>query len=297
VKSDYTIILFYRYIEIPDPQKLLEEQREICQRLNLKGRVIIAGEGINGTLEGKSEDIEEYIRLTIKDERLRNIDFKESEGTGEAFSKLSIKVRDEIVSGHFGELDVKPWEVTGKRIKPEGLRKLIKSGEDFYIVDMRNDFEQASGRFENSVLPGMSSYRDLPKVLPKLGSLKKKKVVTVCTGGVRCEKASGFLLKNGFGDVYQLEGGIVRYMEKYPNQDFKGSLYVFDNRLLWNADHLGGEHEILGKCESCGESSEHYINCKDDECHRHFILCGRCVSKTAGFCPGGCRVDRFGEAL
>lgn len=292
--SKYTIILFYKYTEIDDSEKLRDAQKELCKALNLKGRIIVASEGINGTLEGKDEDIKKYIEEMKRDDRFKDVDFKVSDGTGQAFPKLTIKARDEIVSGHFGEKDVRPWEKTGKHIKPEELRKLIKSGKDFYIVDMRNDFEQKSGYFEGSVLPGMGNFRDLPKVLETLSPIKNKPVVTVCTGGVRCEKASGFLLNNGFSEVYQLEGGIVRYMEKYPGEDFKGSLYVFDNRLTMNF----GEHEVVGRCESCQVPSENYINCQDDVCHRHFIMCENCTDENnQALCPNGCRKDRFGKLI
>ncbi|MBI3342296.1 hypothetical protein HY024_04190, partial [Candidatus Curtissbacteria bacterium] len=220
----FSVLLYYKYVQIEDPAALMYAQKELCERLDLKGRIIVAKEGINGTVEGKKVDIEKYIETMKKDETFQKTHFKLSQGTGSAFVKLSVKVRDEIVSGHLMSWDVNPNETTGKYLTAEQLHQWIAAKKQFYIVDMRNDYEQEVGAFENSVLPGLSNFRDLPKVLPKLEHLKDETVVTVCTGGVRCEKASGFLVKHGFADVYQLFGGIVTYMEKYPNEDFGGAL-------------------------------------------------------------------------
>lgn len=264
------------------------EQKGLCQRLGLKGRVIIAAEGINGTLEGKSADVKKYCEVLKKDERFFDVDFKLSRGTGDAFPKLSVRVRDEIVSGHLGNM-INPQKVSGEYITAEQLHAWIDSKREFYIVDMRNDFEQEVGHFEGSILPGLAVFADLPKVLGKLKSLKHKTIVTVCTGGVRCEKASGFLVKNGFTDVYQLYGGIVTYMEKYPNEDFAGALYVFDGRIVMGFNMDDPKRKIVGKCAVCAIPSEHFVNCKDPWCNRHFICCEKCVDKNGKIlCPMGC---------
>lgn len=255
----------------------MEVQRLLCQKLGLKGRIIIAEEGINGTVEGLKGNTSKYIQEMKKDSRFSDIVFKKSEGTGSAFPKLFVRVRPEIVEGDLANLDVKPWEITGKYLSSEKLHEWIRSKKEFYIVDMRNDYEQISGYFEGSILSKMSQFRDLPKFVEKLKHLKGKTIVTVCTGGVRCEKASGFLVKNGFSDVYQLKDGIVSYMEKYPNEDFKGSLYVFDNRLIMGFNRDDPKREIVGQCMKCGKKSENYVNCAYDFCHLHFICCSECL--------------------
>lgn len=288
----YQILLWYKYVPIENPVHEMRELRRLCEALNLKGRIIIASEGINGTVEGTIKDTEKFIKTTEKDPRFTGIHWKKSEGTGMAFPKLSIKVREEIVSMHLHENDIKPWSVTGKYLTPEELHSWFENKVEFYIVDMRNDYEHQSGYFEGSILPPLTNYRDLPKLLPMLKDLKDKKVLTVCTGGVRCEKASGFLVSNGFSDVYQLYGGIVSYMEKYPNEHFKGKLYVFDQRILMGFNITDPSHEIVGKCEKCKEKSEHYINCDTIGCHRHFILCEKCIDKFGQICPEGCQYAR-----
>lgn len=313
-KNNWQILLFYKYVHIENPEAEKARQMELCKTLDLKGRIIIASEGINGTVEGTIENTEKYMEEIVKDKRFANIDWKKSMGNGSAFPKLSIKTRKEIVSLHLedevGVCDVDPNQITGVHLKPEELHEWLMENKaasaqgfgeprEFYIVDMRNAYEFKVGHFENSILPPIENFRDLPKVVEQIKHLKNKTVLTVCTGGVRCEKASGFLITQGFTDVYQLENGIVSYMEKYPNEDFKGKLYVFDGRVAmgFHTDDLN--HEIIGKCDSCGEKTENYINCANPVCHRHFIACSKCVEKGNGnvFCPGGCVLSRHGRKI
>lgn len=273
----HQVLLYYKYTKIKNPQDLKEEQKKLCQQLNLKGRIIIAEEGINGTVEGTLENTEEYVRLMINDLRFKNMNFKKSEGNGNAFPKLSVKVRPEIVAARLPE--VNPNEVTGRYITADELHKWFEEGREFYTVDMRNDYEYISGYFENSIFSGLHNFYDLPSVLPALENLKNKTIVTVCTGGVRCEKASGFLVLNGFKDVYQLKDGIQTYMEKYPNSYFKGKLYVFDNRLTVGFNTDDPSHEIVGKCYHCNKPCDSYTNCEYDVCHYHYICCEDCRDK------------------
>lgn len=276
----HKILLYYKYVNIDNPQELMEEQKRLCNELNLKCRIIVSQEGINGTLEGLEENTTKYMQLMLADKRFENMNFKVSEGTGNAFPKVSVKVRDELVSGHLGEEDVNPNEVTGKYMSAEELHELFNSDEEFYIIDMRNDYEHKVGYFKNSILPALSNFRDLPKILSEYEHLKDKKIVTVCTGGVRCEKASGYLIKKGFKNVYQLHNGIVTYMEKYPNEDFLGKLYVFDGRVVMGFETGSDKHVVVSKCDKCGKVSDHYIDCEYIHCKgpRHIICCEDCYS-------------------
>ncbi len=296
---EYQIILFYKYVFIDDPETVKTKQMQICEDLGLTGRCIIAFEGINATFEGTQENIKEYVQELEKDKRFQNIHFKYSAGTGYAFPKLSIKVRKEIVSLNLGTCDIDPNQITGIHLQPEKLHEWIKSGREFYIVDMRNVYEHKVGHFENSIMPPIENFRDLPKVVEQIKHLKNKTVLTVCTGGVRCEKASGFLITQGFTDVYQLDGGIVSYMEKYPNENFQGKLYVFDKRITMGFYTDDKNHKIVGKCDACAEESENYVNCANPVCHRHFIACEKCVKDAGGntFCPGGCVLSRHGRRI
>lgn len=287
----HQVILFYIYTTIADPEALAAEQRVLAERLGLKGRLIIAEEGINGTFEGTAENTENYIKSLQAEERFAAIHFKRSVGTGTAFPRLSVKVRAEIVSAHLGPQDLNPRETTGTYLLPEELHDWIKQKKEFYVIDMRNDYEHRVGHFANSILPPLKNFRDLPAVLPQLESLRDKVIVTVCTGGVRCEKASGFLVKNGFSQVYQLYGGIVSYMEKYPNEDFLGVLYVFDGRVTMGFNVDDATHTVVGKCHLCGGLTENYIDCAYLHCqgHRHILCCAACTAAGKGFCSAECQ--------
>ncbi|MEN9649155.1 MAG: hypothetical protein RL094_122 [Candidatus Parcubacteria bacterium] len=293
--SAYTIILYYKYTHVADPEGFMNWHRSLCEKLGLKGRVLIAHEGINGTLEGTPENIKTYCEALHAQNgsegtfgNFSDVVFKTSPGTGDSFPKLKIKVRQEIVTARLGEDDVDPNKLTGVHLAPELLKQWYENGEDFQIIDMRNSYEFEVGHFKGSIDPGLRNFRDLPNILPKIEQFKEKKVVTVCTGGVRCEKASGYLMKKGFKDVYQLDGGMAKYMEKFPGQDFDGALYVFDNRITMDTTK---ERAIVGKCHHCGVACERFVNCPYDVCHYQFLCCEKCEKETPDLqklCPMKC---------
>lgn len=288
--QEFIVLLYYKYTPIDNPEKLMEEHRAFCKEHNLKGRIIIATEGINGTVEGFANDIKKYVEWIKAQDNFSDIHFKYSKGEGKTFPKLSVKVRSEIVAGRLGEWDVKPWETTGKYIYPEELHQWINNSKKFFIVDMRNSYEHEVGHFKDSIFAPMQTFTDLPNVLPLLEKIDKETpIVTVCTGGVRCEKASGFLVKNGFKNVFQLYGGIVSYMEKYPGEDFLGSLYTFDQRVIMAFNFDDPDRIIVGKCKVCYNNSENYTNCADPFCNRHYIACEKCLENGKVKCPMGCR--------
>lgn len=284
--NNYRVILFYRYTEITDSERTKMDQIDLCEKLNLKGRIIIANEGINVTLEGLEKDVKQYIKKIKFEFKMKDGEFKISKGTGKAFPKLSVKVRNEIVSSHLGKSDINPSRITGKYLYPEQLHKWFKKNKKFYIVDIRNDYEHEIGYFENSLLAPFKNFRDLPKIIERISDLKDETILTVCTGGVRCEKASGFLINSGFKNVYQLYGGIVSYMEKYPNKNFLGKLYVFDGRIAIGFNTDSPKHKKVGKCVFCNSPADTYIDCKYIHCksQRHFVTCDKCLIKFRGYC-------------
>lgn len=280
-KSLYDIILFYKYVSIRDRESLRKAQFDLCAKMKLRGRIIVGREGINGTLEGTRSGISKYISSLRSDARFSNIVFKHSAGIGNAFPKLSVKVRDEIVTLGVPVSNRKK----GKYVQPKELRSWFRANEDMAILDVRNKYETQAGYFRDSLTPAIANFRDVPKLVEDLKEYKEKKVVMVCTGGIRCEKASRLFREKGYKNVYQLEGGIATYIKKYPGQDFLGSLYVFDNRILMRSK----KSSVVGTCASCKEPSERYTNCAYDPCHIHFICCESCEGNQEGYCSESCK--------
>lgn len=293
--TKFEILLYYKYVQLSDPDSVRDTQRALCEKLSLKGRIIVATEGINGTVEGTKENTQEYINAMHTIKEFAGITYKRSIGTGVAFPKLSVRTRPEIVTTGIQNLDVAKG--TGKYLSSEKLHEWFEQKKEFYIVDMRNDYEYSSGFFDNFIPSGLKNFFDLKDVLPRLSHLKNKTIVTVCTGGVRCEKASGLLVQNGFADVYQLQDGIQTYMEKYPNQHFKGKLYVFDKRITIGFNTDDPSHVIVGKCMLCEKFCDTYVNCEYNECHHHYISCKDCRDKETGFafCDKECKVHYIAQ--
>ncbi len=278
VYTDFKVILFYRFTPIADPAAFRDEQKAICLSLNLKGRLLIAPEGINGTFEGRPEDIEAYKKQLTEREAFKDMVFKESAGNGQGFSKLQVKAKKEVVT--LGMTDFNIPEETAAELTAEELHKLYEADEDFVVLDLRNDFEVEVGQFEKTVDPKLRNFRDLPEILPSLEHLKNKKVVAVCTGGIRCEKATCLLKREGFTNLYQLKDGIHTYMQHYPAKNFKGSLYVFDNRLVTTVvDNI--EHEIIGRCAYCGNKCEQFYSDDSQRPSRKVICCDACFGQHA----------------
>jgi UPF0176 protein len=282
----HQVLLFYKYVTIDNPSAYVNVFRMLCEKHKLQGRALVAEEGINATLEGLTEDTERFVKEWKEDARFSDVKIKRSPGTGTSFKKLSVKVREEIVGTKFPK-DVDPRVKTAPHLTPDELHAMYEKGEDFVVVDMRNSYEYASGHFVNSIDPGMNASRELPEKIQELEPIKKKKVVTVCTGGIRCEKMSGYLLHEGFENVYQLDGGMHSYMEKYPEGHFKGTLFTFDERMVMD---FGGNREIIGRCKLCKGTTESYQNCSNAECNMLFLVCEECTGDSGPiFCTPACK--------
>jgi len=275
-KTEHIVLLFYKFVDIENPEVVRLEQRALCENLDIKGRILIACEGINGTLEGTIDAVKEYKKVMKNDPLFSDMPFKESTGTGEAFPKLKVKVRKEIVTLGAGRFDVK--NETAKEITAEEFDALYEKDDDFVVLDLRNDFEVASGYFEKTIDPMLRHFRDLPEKVAELSHLKDKKIVTVCTGGIRCEKATCLLKKEGFNNIYQLKDGIHTYMEKFPGKRWKGTLFVFDNRMTSDISddvEISGK-EIVGTCFYCYAKTESYYNDDSVAPSRKLLVCDLC---------------------
>ncbi len=258
-------------------------QRELCVRLHLKGRIIVSKHGINGTLGGNIENLREYKREMNRSVIFKGIMYKWSDGTGNEFPKLSVKVRPELVA--FGapdaiQVDEHGVKNGGKHIKPEQLHKLMEErGEDVVFFDGRNAYEAAVGKFKNAVVPDTRTTHDFVKEIDsgKYDELKDKPVVTYCTGGVRCEILTPIMKEKGFTEVYQMDGGIVKYGEKYGDEGlWEGSLYIFDGRMN---QRFSEKSKDIGECVHCNGKTSNYENCANVACNRLVLVCENCANK------------------
>jgi|SRR5581483_6127378 len=275
-KDRYTIILFYKFFTVKNPERLRDQQKKLCETFGLRGRMLIAKEGVNATFEGTTQQVKSYIRYQKKTRAFKNVVFKESEGMGKAFTKLMVKIRPEIVTLGVGELNIK--KETAPVVTAHQLEAMYQRKEDFVVLDLRNDFEVQAGYFENTVNPNLKNFRDLPKKISELSHLKNKKTVAVCTGGIRCEKATVLLRQQGFSHLYQLKDGIHTYIKKYPGKHFKGSLFVFDNRMTTPIVETK-KREVVGKCFFCDAPCEEFYNDDSVRPSRKLLCCSACIMR------------------
>ena len=276
------ILLFYAFTPLADPEAIRLWQRDLCESLGITGRILLSKDGINGTVGGELADVKKYLRKTREYAPFKTMDVKWSEGEGNDFPRLSVRVRDEIVSfGAPGELEVTESGVVGggTRLTPEELHELVERKEVTFF-DRRNAFEAAIGRFDGAVVPDVATTRDFVAELDsgKYDHLKGSPIVTYCTGGIRCEVLSSLMVNRGFGEVYQLDGGIVKYGEKYGDQGlWSGSLYVFDDR---KSIDFSADAAVLGSCYACGVATKRMENCTEPTCRVQLVVCDEHASST-----------------
>jgi predicted sulfurtransferase len=279
------ILLFYKYVGIDKPTDILSWQQELGKQLNLKGRVFIADEGINGTLGGTVDEIDCYKHAMLQHPLFFDIDFKEGEGSANHFPSLKIKIKKEIV-----RLGIDPKILSAQdaadALTPIEAHALIQSNSpDLIVLDTRNDYESCVGTFEKAVIPNTKTFREFPQYIDNnIELFKDKNVLLFCTGGVRCERASAYLkLKNVAKNIYHIRGGIHNYVKEFPNGYFKGKNYVFDGRISTKVTD-----DILAQCHYCFAPYDDYTNCINAACNRHIIVCPGCITKHHNTCSDAC---------
>lgn len=277
------VILYYAFTPISDPQAIRLWQKTICQSLGLRGRILISSHGINGTLGGDMSALKKYVRATREYPGFKRIDFKWSDGKGDEFPRLQIRVRDELVAfGNPDELVVDENGVVGGGIhlRSDQVEKLVEErGDEVVFFDGRNAFEAKIGKFKNAIVPDVSTTRDFVNEIEsgKYDHLKEKPIVTYCTGGIRCEVLSAVMKNRGFKEVYQIQGGIVRYGKKYGDEGlWEGSLYTFDSRMALDFTNRA---KVIGECEKCSAPTNMFHNCANVACHDLILLCDDCAKK------------------
>lgn len=284
--SKYKILLFYKYVEINNPEEFVKEHLHWCIANDIKGRVFFAGEGVNGTVSGTTENIEKYKTHLTSYPEFSDIIFKVDDAEEHAFKKMHVRLKQEIVNGDLKEISVKNG---GKRLSPEELFKFYEEKKDFVIVDARNWYESKIGKFKNAITPPMKHFREWKKVVDEdLNDFKNKTIITYCTGGIRCEKASAYMVEKGFKDVYQLDGGIVNFIKKFPDTYWEGGMFVFDERRVVSPNSKE-ELKHIAKCHFCGKPASYYINCHNLDCDRIIISCHECKVENDYCCSDECR--------
>lgn len=281
------VLLFYKYISIEYPKQVVKWQKNICQELRLTGRIFVGHEGINGTLGGTIESTEQYKLLVSEHPLFGGIDFKESDGGAHCFSRLYVVDRKEVVHLGLDSEEISPKD-GGQHLTPAQAHALMTDKPDnLVILDTRNDYEWEIGKFKDAITPPIKNFREFPDYIDKnLDQFKDKEVLMYCTGGIRCERATSYLNSKGVANkVYQIEGGIHRYAEQYPDGYFRGKNYVFDHRIAVKVND-----DILGSCLLCAKPCDDYVNCLNAQCNKHFITCASCAEQFNGMCSEQCKL-------
>ncbi|MGX7349770.1 oxygen-dependent tRNA uridine(34) hydroxylase TrhO [Dolosicoccus paucivorans] len=288
MSQPYRVLLYYKYEHIEDPEAFATEHLAKCKELGIKGRILVAHEGINGTVSGTVEQTEAYKDYVHSLEGFEDLWFKEDKAEENAFHKIFVRPRKELVSLRLEE-DIDPLKLTGKYLDPVAFKEALLD-EDTVVLDTRNDYEYDLGHFEGAIRPDIRNFRELPQwVRDNKEKFMDKKVVVYCTGGIRCEKFSGWLLREGIEDVGQLEGGIAAY-GKHPETKgdlWNGKMYVFDERISVDINQVNPV--VIGKDWYDGTPQERYVNCANPECNRQFLTSKENEDKYLRGCCAECR--------
>ena len=275
------ILLYYKFSPISDPEAVKLWQKALTDSLNLRGRILISKHGLNGTVGGEMDDLKSYIKITKTYPAFKDIDFKWSDGTREDFPRMSVKTRRELVGfqNSEGEFQVNEKGVVGGgvHLTPNQVHELVEQfGDDVIFFDGRNEHEAKIGKFKNAIVPNTTTSRDFIAELEsdKYDGYKDKKIVTYCTGGIRCEVISAMMKKRGFKDVYQIDGGIVKYGEAYGDDGlWEGILRVFDDRMTVE---FSDRAKTIGECSHCQGKTSNFENCALNNCNELVLICDNC---------------------
>lgn len=282
--QNYIVVSFYKYLNLDDLAALQKRLLNYSISIGLTGKIYLASEGINGSIFGLRETVDAFKNELSSINGFDNIWFKESVTNIIAFTKMHVRIKKELVNLGIDGLTPNNG---GKRLSPEELKNFYESKKDFVIVDTRNSWESNIGRFKNAVTPSMHTFRDWKSVADKLEVYKDKTIVTYCTGGIRCEKASAYLVQKGFKDVYQLNGGILNYINNYPDTYWEGAMFVFDDRRIVEPN-TKEELKYIANCHHCGNPTSYHINCHNIDCDKLIVCCNECKIKFDYSCSESC---------
>jgi UPF0176 protein len=284
--KNFEVFSFYKYVTLNNPEAQVDYQKSLCQKLDLAARIIIAEEGINGVLSGPANQCQRYRDILMEIPGFRDIHFKVASTDKPYLRKIRVKHKDEIVNSALqATRDQSPLNDTGAHLSPTQF-KAMKDRSDVLVVDVRSDYETTIGHFKNALTLPISTFRELSDHMEELEDYKEKKILTYCTGGIKCEKATAMLKAKGFNEVYQLEGGILNYAQQEKGEDFEGKCYVFDERVVIDVNQVNPSY--TSHCIHCGELSARMINCANAACHQQVVVCEACGWEWEGCCSKEC---------
>lgn len=287
MENSIYVLAYYSFTSIEDPHAEVAKHKEFFATRDVRSRIYISHEGINGQMSASPESAEDYMAWLKSDSRFADVEFKIHHYHEHVFPRCSVKYRSQIVA-----LDAKvDAKEGGEHVPPSQWRQMLQEkDEDTLLLDVRNDYEWALGHFEGAELPTLETFREFPdyaRELKQTRDPKKTKVMMYCTGGIRCELYSALMKKEGFEKVYQLQGGIIKYGLEEGSDGWLGKLFVFDDRLSVPISEKE-EAPAIGKCYHCGEPSETYYNCANMDCNELFLSCPSCADLHKGCCCAGC---------
>ena len=286
--NKYKVISFYKYVNVENPESLATEHLDWCLANGVKGKVYLAKEGISGSVFGNDEVTSKYKNQLKSYKIFEDVWFKETPTDQVAFNKMHVRVKNEIVNSGLNKTSL---EYTAPKLTPEQLLKFYEDKKDFVIVDARNWYESKIGKFKNAITPQITHFREWPKVVESLSEYKDKTIVTYCTGGVRCEKASAYLREQGFKDVYQIDGGILNYIQQFPDTYWEGGMFVFDDRRVFEPN-TKEELKYTSNCHFCGKPTSYHINCHNIDCDKIIVCCHDCKIENEYCCSDECRASK-----
>tara|TARA_Y100001970_G_scaffold53658_2_gene68002 strand:- start:40104 stop:40961 length:858 start_codon:yes stop_codon:yes gene_type:complete len=276
IRRNVVNIAGYRFVDLSDRDQLRQPFREITEKLNLKGTILLSPNGINFFLAGEQNAIDEYINFLNQDERLSNIPLHISYTDYQPFKRMLVRLKKEIIA--LGMDEIRPVKHTGEFIEPLEFKEWLDQNREVIVLDTRNDYELRIGTFENAIDLNIKSFREFPEAIKNLDGNKSTPVVMFCTGGIRCEKASIVMENEGWSNVYQIKGGVLGYFKETGGAHWNGDCFVFDQRVAVGKDLNETDHEM---CFACREPLT-----KEDLCSKKYSVeeyCPYCYEKNSIF--------------
>lgn len=281
----YKVISFYKYVTVKEPENMANDCLSWCTKNGVLGKIYFAKEGINGSVFGDDLITSKFKNYLTGYNIFKDIWFKETPTDNIAFKKMHVRIKEEIVNSGLRNTKL---ENTAPKLTPEQLLKFYEEGKDFLIVDARNWYESKIGKFKNAITPQITHFREWPKVVESLEAYKEKVIVTYCTGGIRCEKASAYMREKGFKNVFQIDGGILNFVQQFPDTYWEGGMFVFDDRKVFEPNSKE-ELKHIAACHFCGKPTSYYINCHNLDCDKIIVCCHDCKIENEYCCSEECR--------